>query len=383
MAQPHCMRLVEEGALVAGRYVVEGPLGEGSTAFVARARHVVLGQEVAIKFLLPEARGEGQRFLREAQNLAAMENVHLPRILDFGEGPTGPFMVMELLRGGSLADELRDTGPLTVAHAVDCILQACDALVEAHDRGLVHRDLKPDNLVFDKPPGKGPRCLKVLDFGTATSACELTATHAFIGTPLYMAPEQTVSAREADARADIWSLGAILYELLTGSSPFDGTTVFHVLTAVREWTPTPLSELRSDVPRELEAVVFACLEKAREARISSARELALRLAPFASSARARSEARGPLPSRPLPSPPLPSTGGSARPRRRGAAYGAALLLGAFGVGAAGAAAARQHSIPPATAVPSVATTHEAGLSGRPTALPPVSLTVRAAVPGSS
>ncbi|MBK6691136.1 MAG: protein kinase [Myxococcales bacterium] len=221
--------------------------------------------------------------------------------------------------------------------------------------------------------------MKVLDFGTATSACELTATHAFIGTPLYMAPEQTVSAREADARADIWSLGAILYELLTGSSPFDGTTVFHVLMAVREWTPTPLSELRSDVPRELEAVVFACLEKDREARISSARELALRLAPFASSARARGEARAPL-----PTPPLPTPDRSARARRRGAAYAAALLLGAFGVGAAGAAAARQHSIPPATAVPSVATTHEAGLSGRATALPPpVSLTVRAAVPGSS
>lgn len=277
---------VQVGDILVDKYRVERVLGAGGMGLVVAATHLQLEEPVAIKVMLPEAARSseaGQRFLREARASAKIKSEHVARVTDVGTLPSGaPYMVMEHLTGRDLADALAADGPLSPALAAEYVLQACEALAEAHAAGIVHRDLKPPNL-FLTHRADGSPCIKVLDFGiskfTTSKASDLkTKTSAVMGSPLYMSPEQLRSARDVDARSDIWGLGAVLYELLTGIPPFDAETIPQLLLMILEAETPPLS--RPDVPPALEAVVRRCLEKDRDRRYQHVGELAEALAPF-------------------------------------------------------------------------------------------------------
>jgi eukaryotic-like serine/threonine-protein kinase len=281
------------GTILAGKYRVDGVLGEGGMGIVVRAHHEVLHQQVALKFLTGAAATNGdavERFLREARAAVKIQSEHIARIVDVGTLDTGsPFMVMELLEGADLSDVIRTQGPMHVAQAVDCVLQAIDAIAEAHAIGIIHRDLKPSNL-FLASRADGTDIIKVLDFGISkvtfaegsTAQAALTSTQTMMGSPLYMSPEQFRSAKKVDPRTDIWSLGVILYELLTGIAPFDGETMGEVFAAVLENEPAPVRSLRPDVPPPLEQAIMRCLRKSPKERFVHAGELARALAPFGS-----------------------------------------------------------------------------------------------------
>jgi serine/threonine-protein kinase len=281
------------GTILAGKYRVDGVLGEGGMGIVVRAHHEVLHQQVALKFLTGAAATNGdavERFLRDARAAVKIQSEHVARIIDVGTLDSGsPFMVMELLEGSDLSDVLRMRGPMHVAQAVDSVLQALDAIAEAHAIGIIHRDLKPSNL-FLASRADGTDIIKVLDFGISkvtfagesSAQAALTATQQVMGSPLYMSPEQFRSAKKVDPRSDIWSLGVILYELLTGRPPFDGESMGEVFSAVLENEPASVRVARPDVPPGLEQVVMRCLRKPAKERFAHAGELARALAPFGS-----------------------------------------------------------------------------------------------------
>jgi len=279
--------LVKVGEVLVDKYRVEQVLGAGGMGLVVAATHIVLDEKVAIKLMLPEAARQSHaapRFVREARAAAKIKSEHVARVSDVGTLPNGtPFMVMEHLTGRDLADVLGAGGPLPAAVAVEYLLQACEALAEAHAAGIVHRDLKPANL-FLTHRADGSPCIKVLDFGisklTTASSDLRTKTSAVMGSPLYMSPEQLRSARDVDARSDIWAIGAVLFELLTGATPFDAETIPQLCMMIVEAPTPPLG--RSDVPPGLEAVIQRCLEKDRERRFQHVGELAEALSPFVS-----------------------------------------------------------------------------------------------------
>ncbi|MBX3231984.1 MAG: protein kinase [Labilithrix sp.] len=278
------------GDLVAGKYRIESAIGEGGMGVVLGALDTSLNRPVAIKFLTPaRAANEAaaQRFQREARAAAAIQSEHVVSVYEVGALPNGaPFIVMEHLRGSDLAHVIESRGGLPIDEAVDFVLQACEALGEAHARGIVHRDLKPQNL-FLTQRNDGSACVKVLDFGISTSAeadassPKLTKTDMVMGTPLYMSPEQVRSLKNVDARADVWALGAILHELLTASPPFDGPTASALHAAIAMDPPAPLRSGRPDAPEALEAVIARCLEKKPADRYQDVGALAEALAPFA------------------------------------------------------------------------------------------------------
>ena len=274
------------------KYRVEQVLGEGGMGVVVSAWHVELEQRVAVKFLLAELAERGdaaERFRREARAAVKIKSEHVARVLDVDTTEDGvPYMVMEYLEGNDLAQEIRTRGMLDVSEAVELVLQACEALAEAHAAGIVHRDLKPANLFIARRPD-GSRSIKVLDFGiskqilTDTSPdLALTKTSALIGSPLYMSPEQMENARDVDTRTDIWALGAILYEAICGKPPFAGTSFPQVCSMVLNDTPAAPSEQRAGVPERLSIAILKCLEKKRDARWSTVAELAAAIAPFGS-----------------------------------------------------------------------------------------------------
>jgi serine/threonine-protein kinase len=278
---------VREGEILGGKYQIERVLGVGGMGLVAAARHLQLDTRVALKFLLPalsENREAVQRFAREARAAVKITSEHVVRVLDVGTLEGGaPFMVMEFLDGGDLAGWLAERGPLPIEQTVDFVLQTCIALADAHGLGIVHRDLKPSNL-FCVRRSDGQYIIKVLDFGISRLTdpdVSMTSSTAVLGSPVYMSPEQMQSAKDADAQSDIWALGVIMYELLSGRVPFDGNSATEIAVKVATQLPPSLCSLRADVPAELEAVVFKCLAKDRPHRYRSVAELAGALADFA------------------------------------------------------------------------------------------------------
>ena len=278
---------IEPGDLVAEKYRVERLLGAGGMGVVLLARHIHLDDAVALKVLSPELVDSEEavaRFRREAQAAAKLKNEHVVRVFDVGlHRNCLPYLVMEYLEGGDLARMIQSAGPLGVEQAADVLIQACSAVSAAHRAGIIHRDLKPSNL-FCVPRADGWITVKVVDFGISrvsaapgTDEQGITVTGNVVGSPSYMSPEQMRSSNRVDPRTDIWSLGVVLYECLTGKLPFPATTFPEVCVKVTQDPPEPLV----GVPPALAAVVLRCLEKDRERRFGTAAELALALMDFA------------------------------------------------------------------------------------------------------
>jgi serine/threonine-protein kinase len=296
------MTPVQEGQILAGKYRVERVLGVGGMGVVVSALHLQLDERVAIKFLLPEALENAEavaRFSREARAAVKIKSQHVARVIDVGTLETGaPYMVMEFLHGQDLSQRLRAGGALPIVDAVDFVLQMCEALAEAHALGIVHRDLKPANL-FLTTLADGSACVKVLDFGISkltqpSSSGQdfgMTKTQAIMGSPLYMSPEQMASSRDVDGRSDIWAVGTILFELITGRVPFTGDTMPQLCAMILQHPPPSPRSMREDVPSALDEVILRCLEKDRERRFSNVAELATALVPFGSHFAARSAER--------------------------------------------------------------------------------------------
>ena len=286
--------MIQQGELLAGKYRVEQVLGAGGMGYVVAALHEQLGQRVAVKLLVPELcenEDSVTRFLREARAAVKIHSEHVARVLDVGELTNGsPYMVMEFLSGRDLSEELDLPGELEIPVAIDYLLQASEAVAEAHSLGLIHRDLKPANLFLTHRPDGSP-LVKVLDFGISKAinvddsalepAPSLTATHSLLGSPAYMSPEQIRRPKHVDTRTDIWSLGSILYELLTRDPPFNADSPLALLAAVVSDPLPSIREKRPDVPVELEVVIAKCLEKNPDNRYQTVAELADALSPFA------------------------------------------------------------------------------------------------------
>ena len=278
---------VQIGALVAGKYRVERVIGQGGMGVVVSAIHDELDQRVAIKFLSGEgAKGTEwiTRFAREAKTAAKIRNEHAVKVFDVGKLDKGiPYMVMEYLDGQNLDEILDHRRTLPLEEAADYVLQACEALAEAHLLGIVHRDLKPANLVVTHR-GDGTTCVKILDFGISkvtddeAHAPSITTTSALVGSPLYMSPERLRGGKDVDRRADIWSLGVLLQEMLTGLPPFSADTIPDIHALVLTSQPTPLRTTMPSAPSEIETLILKCLAKAPGERFQNVHEFAAALA---------------------------------------------------------------------------------------------------------
>ncbi len=276
------------GDVIAGKYEVTGLLGSGGMGYVISARHIELGEMVALKFLRPEALAHAElveRFAREARAAAKIRSEHIANVFDVGTLSDGtPFIVMEYLDGKDLADYLHQEGALPISVAVEYIMQACEALAAAHANGIVHRDIKPENL-FLTQQAQGMHTIKVLDFGISKIALprgkrDLVRTQMALGSPVYMSPEQIRRSDQVDARSDIWAVGCVLFELLTGVTAFDEPSLLELSAAILEREPVPLQTLRPDATEELEEVVLRCLAKNPDDRYQNVAELAAALYPF-------------------------------------------------------------------------------------------------------
>ena len=278
---------VREGDVLDGKYRVERVLGIGGMGVVVAATHVQLQTRVALKFLLSSVLDNAQvvhRFAREARAAVQIQSEHVARVIDVGTLPTGsPYMVMEYLEGGDLSEALAKGGAMPVARAVGYLLQACEAIAEAHALGIVHRDLKPANLFLARRAGRDA-IVKVLDFGisktneTATSG--LTQTSHVMGSPQYMSPEQMMSSKNVDARADVWALGVILFEMVTGEPPFVAETMAEIVYMVTQRDAPSLLAKRPELPSGLGAAVARALARDPAQRYADVAKLAAAIAPF-------------------------------------------------------------------------------------------------------
>ena len=292
------------GTVIDGKYRIDELIGRGAMGVVVSATHEQLHEKVALKFLEVRTPLGSQdfkaRFRREAQVSARLKNEHITRVIDVGLWRDEvPFMVMDHLVGRDLRTVIRAEGKLSVPLALDYVVQICEGLAEAHAIGVVHRDLKPSNL-FLTQRADGSDLIKILDFGIskwskqdAELDDELTQTGVVLGSPKYMAPEQLFGSGEVDARADVWSLGAILYQLLGGRPPFDQPTLAQMCAELStERSPPSLVAINADVSDALEQVIFRCFARDRSARVQDVAELAFALleavgAPFADPVRTR------------------------------------------------------------------------------------------------
>ena len=279
---------VAEGDILAGKYEVIRVIGAGGMGVVVEARHLQLDQRVALKFLLvDEHQSEDAvgRFLREGRAAAQIKSEHVARVSDVGTLEGGaPFIVMEYLQGEDLSEVLAKRGVLTVREAVEYVLQACEAIAEAHALGIIHRDLKPANLFLTRRADGSP-LVKVLDFGISKvdndpRNISLTASTGAVGSPQYMSPEQMRSAKHVDRRTDIWALGAILFEFLAGRPPFEADSLIALCTLVATREAPLLRGIREDAPEDLERIVSRCLQKDPGDRYQTLAEMAVDLAPF-------------------------------------------------------------------------------------------------------
>ncbi len=282
---------LEQGEVLRNKYRVERVLGSGGMGTVVLATHLKMMQLVAIKLLLPETRDMPDvvlRFAREARAASRLKSAHAVRILDVDESESGePFIVMEFLEGTDLHQHVEKAGPLPIQTAVTYVLQACEGLAEAHAAGIIHRDLKPANL-FLTTGADGAPLVKILDFGISkaiegegTGEHLITAPASVMGSPSYMSPEQIKNAASVDVRTDIWSLGVVLHQLLTGALPFRATNIASLAARITVDPPEPVRTLRADTPPDLERVILRCMEKDPAARFADVTELARALGPFA------------------------------------------------------------------------------------------------------
>jgi serine/threonine protein kinase len=282
--------MVAAGQLFARKYRVDRVLGEGGMGLLVAATDLSRQERVALKLMRPEALGVPElveRFRREAATASRLTSAHVVRVREVGAVEGGaPYLAMELLDGEDVASVLLRCGRLSVADAIDIILQACHALGEAHALGIVHRDVSPANLFVAQTPA-GP-VVKVLDFGVATAGpldkpvSPMTRTGTVLGCPLYASPEQLQSSKHVDARSDIWSLGAVLYELLTGRPPYVADSLGGLLGQMLLTEPEPVRLVRPDVPAVVDRAILRCLTRERDARFATVQELASVLAPFRS-----------------------------------------------------------------------------------------------------
>jgi serine/threonine protein kinase len=278
------------GTTLVGKYRIESLLGRDGMCLVFSAIHLQVGQPVIVKLLVPEtvtSLAVHARFLREAQSVARLCGEHVARIVDIGILPEGiPYSVAEAFHGIDLGSEIARRGVLSLSEAIDYTLQACEALAEAHAHGMVHGDIRPAT-VFLTPRPDGTPLVKVLGFELARTpgvpGQPLARTDPSPGTPGYMAPEQMRPTGELDGRADVWSLGIVLYECLTGRHPFHAESVSLMQQAAVSESPRPLDP---GIPRPLQMIVLRCLEKNRDARFPSIADFAAAIAPFAPDQRA-------------------------------------------------------------------------------------------------
>jgi serine/threonine protein kinase len=277
------------GELVAGKYRLVRSIGRGGMGEVYEAQHAIVGRRFALKFLHAHLAQSGSalvRFRREAEAAGALESEHIAAVTDFDKADDGaPFLVMEYLDGESLGQLLHREGPLPLARVVGALLQVCRGLEQAHAAGIIHRDLKPDNLFLQKR-SDGSDLVKILDFGIAKlnrgeAAADITRSGAMLGTPFYMSPEQARGEKAIGERADIYSLGVILYELLSGHKPHPGDSYNSILAHILSRPVVPLETLRPGLPQGFAAVVERALSPLAEARQPSAAALAKELAPYA------------------------------------------------------------------------------------------------------
>ncbi len=317
------------GDVIAGKYRIDGIAGEGGMGIVYEAEHLVLGQRIAVKVRLPRTTNSAdavERFCLEARAAARIESEHVVRVMDAGSLPTGePYLVMEYLDGCDLKILLERKGPLPVAETVDYALQALEGLTRAHASGVIHRDLKPANL-FLATTTDGRQIIKVLDFGISTPIeapleGRLTGPTRILGSPVYMSPEQ-LRKGTLDPRSDFWSLGVVLYELISGQTPFDGEAFGALVTAILGSHPVPLFERMPNVPLAVSQVVMRCLAKEPAERWTDAAELARALAPHGTGAWAGAVERI---ARVVPAAARPGTPRSSGVQRRFDSYEMALL----------------------------------------------------------
>ncbi|MGH7618508.1 MAG: serine/threonine-protein kinase, partial [Gemmatimonadaceae bacterium] len=279
---------------LAPAYELDRELGRGGMAIVFAARDTRLKRRVAVKLLPPELAFRGDirtRFLREAETAAQLNHPNIVPIFSVDERDGLVYFVMALVQGGSLGDRLRDRGALPIDDARRLLRELADALGYAHRNGVIHRDIKPDNILIDADTGRA----MITDFGIARAAtggdsARLTATGAAIGTPTYMSPEQATADRDIDGRSDLYSLGAMAYQMLTGDPPFIGASTPAVMVKHVTEQPVPPRNRRADIPPDLEAIVLKLLEKDPANRFATGEDLVAALdgAPIAPPVRASS-----------------------------------------------------------------------------------------------
>jgi serine/threonine-protein kinase len=283
---------LQQGAIVANRYVVDRVIGEGNVSLVVAAKNLDLGELVALKILKPEMLtqpGALARFGREAKASVQIRSEYAAAVYDVGQLMDGtPFLVMEFLDGLDMERHVASRGALEVPECIECILQVCEALAIAHSKGITHRDIKPENL-FRIERANGMFVTKVIDFGISKAAlvgsvfgANLAATESagVSGTPYYMSPEQVSASANVDMRTDIWSLGVVMYELLTGSVPFPAESFAELCSLVLTQPAPDVRVMRHDVPFEVAETIRRCLEKDPKARYQNVAELAVALYPF-------------------------------------------------------------------------------------------------------
>jgi len=278
---------VRPGDTIADRYLVTSVVASGGMGFVVAARDRHLQRTVAVKLLregMSARDGVLARFEREGRVIAALTGEHIAKVFDFGRLPSGePFIVMELLEGETLGERVRRVGRLPVKEAVTFVLQTCEGLAEAHAAGIVHRDLKPDNLFVCKRMDDS-ESIKIIDFGISKAReglDQVTVGTEMIGTPAYMSPEQLEAPASVDERADVWSLGAVLYKLLSGKLPFAVEGVMQIVSAIVQTEPAPLASQGVTLPDGLAEVVDHALRKDRRSRFATVVDFAAALMPYA------------------------------------------------------------------------------------------------------